>query len=165
MFLWGPAISVAHRSAFEALKRRGMMASRFRSSRVDAQGTTTGDDSALIELGRRFKEITALVQTLYDPAESDNRFEEIEATLARLEPIEWAIMTMPACTPTGLGVKARHAAYVISEYWNGSIDQIDWVVRLLIEAVCKAAQVPLPFPGAVGDAAPRKHRGSTQSTG
>jgi hypothetical protein len=71
------------RAAFEALKRRGMMASRFRSSRVDAQGTTTGDDSALIELGGRFEEITALVQTLYDPAEPDNRFEEIEATLAR----------------------------------------------------------------------------------
>jgi hypothetical protein len=134
---------------------------------ADAQGRTTGDDSVLIELGRRFEEINALVQTLYDPADPDSHLEEIEATLARLEPIEYAIMTMPACTPAGLGVKARHAAYVMSEYWNGSIDQIDWdarAVRLLIEAVCKAAHVPLPFAGAAS-AAPRKHRGSTQSTG
>jgi hypothetical protein len=132
-------------------------------NRADAQGRTTGDDSVLIELGRRFEEITALVQTLYDPTEADSHLEEIEATLARLEPIEYA----PACTPTSLGVKARHAAHVMSEYWNGSINQMDWdarAVRLLIEAVCKAAHVPLPFTGATS-AAPRKDRGNTQSTG
>jgi hypothetical protein len=122
----------------------------------------------LIELGRRFEVIAAAVQILYDTAERDNDFEEIEATLARLEPIERAIMTMPACTPTGLGVKARHAAHVMSHCWSGSIDQIDWearAVRLLIEAVCKAAHVPLPFPGVAGDAPPRKHGGSTRTTG
>jgi hypothetical protein len=126
-------------------------------SHGDAQGRTTGDDSVLTELGRRFEEITALVQTLYDPAEPDSHLEEIEAALARLEPVEYAIMTLPACTPAGLGVKARHAAHVMSEYWNGSIDQIDWdarAVRLLIEAVCKAANVPLPLPS-VGATAPR----------
>ena len=48
-------------------------------------------------------------------------------------------------------VKARHAAYVMSEYWNGPIDQIDWdarAVRLLIEAVCESAGTPLPLHGA-----------------
>ena len=54
---------------------------------ADAQGRTTGDDSVLIELGRRFEEITALVQTLYDPTEPDSHLEEIEATLARLGPV------------------------------------------------------------------------------
>jgi hypothetical protein len=73
---------------------------------------------------------------------------QIESVLGRLAPIEQAIMATPARTITGLGIKARHAAYVVSEYWDAPIEQIDWdarAVRLLIEAVCRAAGVPLPF--------------------
>jgi hypothetical protein len=72
----------------------------------------------------------------------------IEAVLRRLAPIEQAIMATPARTITGLGIKARHAAYAVSEYWDAPIEQIDWearTVRLLIEAVCKAAGVSLRF--------------------
>jgi hypothetical protein len=72
----------------------------------------------------------------------------IEPVLARLYPIERALMRTPACTIAGLGVKARHAAYVMSQYWDDPIDQIDWeaqAVRLLIEAVCDMARTPLPF--------------------
>jgi hypothetical protein len=72
----------------------------------------------------------------------------IEPVLARLYPIERAIMRTPACTIAGLGVKARHAAYVMSQYWEEPIDQIDWeaqAVRLLIEAVCNVSRTPLPF--------------------
>jgi len=129
---------------------------------ANAPGRETGDDFVLIELGRRFDEITSRVQTLYRATEPDGDLAEIEATLANLEPIEYAIMTMPACTPAGLGVKARHAAYVMSEYWSGSIDQIDWdarAVRLLIEAVCTAANVPLPFLDGAEDAGALKQRG------
>jgi hypothetical protein len=71
----------------------------------------------------------------------------IEPVLARLYPIERAIMQTPACTIAGLGVKARHAAYVMSQYWEEPIDQIDWeaqAARLLIEAVCDVALSPLP---------------------
>jgi hypothetical protein len=67
-----------------------------------------------------------------------------------LEPIERAIMATPARTVAGLGVKARHAAYVLSEYWDAPIDKIDWdarAVRLLIEAVCESAGLSLPFRG------------------
>ncbi|WP_426527884.1 hypothetical protein [Bradyrhizobium sp. McL0615] len=70
----------------------------------------------------------------------------VEAILARLYPIERAIMAAPACTVVGLGVKARHAAYVISQYWQEPAGKIDWeaqVVRLLIEAVCDVARTPL----------------------
>jgi hypothetical protein len=70
-----------------------------------------------------------------------------ETVLARLYPIEQAIMATPARTITGLGVKARHAAYVMSHYWEAPVDQIDWdarAMRLLIEAVCGLANVPLP---------------------
>lgn len=76
------------------------------------------------------------------------RTQKIESVLARLEPVEQAIMATPARTIAGLGIKARHAAYVVSEYWDAPIEQIDWdarAVRLLIEAVCKAADVLLPF--------------------
>jgi hypothetical protein len=98
----------------------------------------------LIALGNQFEEATAEVQRLYNPAEPDGCLEQIEAALARLEPLERAIMIMPACSAAGLGVKACHAAYVMSEYWNGPIDRIDWdarAVRLLIEIVCKVAHV------------------------
>jgi hypothetical protein len=70
---------------------------------------------------------------------------EIEAILTRLYPVENAIMTTPAHTVIGLGVKARHTAHVMSEYWDKSLDQIDWhakAVRLFIEAVCDVADVP-----------------------
>jgi hypothetical protein len=72
----------------------------------------------------------------------------LEAILARLYPIERAIMAAPACTIVGLGVKARHAAYVMSQHWEQPAGKIDWeaqVVRLLIEAVCDVARTPLSF--------------------
>ncbi len=57
-------------------------------------------------------------------------------------------METPACTIVGLGVRARHAAYVMSQYWEAPIDGIDWdakVMRLLVEAVRNLAHTPLPF--------------------
>jgi hypothetical protein len=77
-----------------------------------------------------------------------DKIKQAEAILARLDPIEREIMHAPACTIAGLGVKARHAAFVMSEYWEGPVDQIDWdaqAVRLLIEAICDVAGTPLPF--------------------
>jgi hypothetical protein len=82
------------------------------------------------------------VETSYDI-----RTKQLEAILARLYPVEQAIMAAPARTITGLGVKARHAAYIMSECWNAPADRIDWdmrAVRLLIEDVCRVGQVPLP---------------------
>jgi hypothetical protein len=81
------------------------------------------------------------------------RLERLEAALARLEPIERAIMATPAQTVVGLGVKARHAAYVISEYWVDPLEKVDWdrrAVRLLIEAVCVVAGQPLAKGDACG---------------
>ena len=78
----------------------------------------------------------------------------VEAALARLCPIEQAIMATPARTIVGLGVKARHAAYVMSHYWEAPIDRIDWdaqAVRLLVEAVCDLARSPLPIRDVRGD--------------
>jgi hypothetical protein len=80
--------------------------------------------------------------------DADMRMKQAEAILARLYPIEQAIMQTRARTIAGLGVKARHAAYVMSHYWEEPIDQIDWetqAIRLLIEAVCDFARTPLPF--------------------
>jgi hypothetical protein len=89
-------------------------------------------------------------------AESDHeaRTTQVEAILTRLYPIEQAIMQTPARTIAGLGVKARHAAYVMSQYWDAPIDRIDWdarAARLLVEAVCDFARRPLPFQNARGD--------------
>ena len=72
--------------------------------------------------------------------------EDDENVLARLAPIERAIMETPATTIAGLAVKARHVAYVLSEYWEVPVDQIDWearAVRLLIESICNVTHTPL----------------------
>ena len=74
---------------------------------------------------------------------SAHRTEEL---LALLDPIERAIMATPAQTIVGLGVKARHAAHVLSHYWMDSTDALDWdvrAVRLLIESTCSVAGVGL----------------------
>jgi hypothetical protein len=79
---------------------------------------------------------------------ADTRTKQAEAILARLYPIEQAIIQTRARSIAGLGVKARHAAYVLSQYWEAPIDRIDWdarSIRLLIEAVCQVARIPLPF--------------------
>ncbi|WP_316227113.1 hypothetical protein [Bradyrhizobium sp. SZCCHNS3052] len=121
------------------------------------------DDFALVQLDTTFvtllSEIAALVPEHSNGrarrdaenvrSDESSRTKKIESVLARLEPVERAIMATPARTIVGLGVKARHAASVVSEYWDSPIEQIDWeaqAVRLLIEAICKAAGVRLPFP-------------------
>jgi hypothetical protein len=86
--------------------------------------------------------------------DTDTRMKQAEVILARLYSIEQAIMQTRARSIAGLGVKARHAAYVMSHYWEGPIDQVDWearAIRLLIEAVCDFACTPLPFRSVTGD--------------
>ena len=81
-------------------------------------------------------------------ADEAGRMRKIESVLARLAPIEQAIIATPARTIVGLGIKARHAAYVVAEHWDGPIEQMEWdarTVRLLIEAICQVAGVRLPF--------------------
>jgi hypothetical protein len=125
-----------------------------------------GEDSTLLALERQFNEITADLLTAQRanevlvarsiPRRYDNgvNTKQVEAILERLYPIERAIMQTPACTIAGLGVKARHAAHVMSQYWEAPIDQIDWdaqAIRLLIEAVCDFAHAPLLFRNLKGD--------------
>jgi len=72
--------------------------------------------------------------------------ERMEAILALLDPIERAIMATPAATVVGLGVKARHAAHVLSHCWIDAASTLDWdmrAVRLLIESTCSVAGVGL----------------------
>jgi hypothetical protein len=128
------------------------------------------DDSALLTLERQFNEVAADLfaaqrakdelaacsasrssepgnELLRPEYNEEVRTKQVEAILARLDPIERAIMATPARTIAGLGVKARHAAYVMSHYWENPIDQVDWdaqALRLLIEAVCELARTPLP---------------------
>jgi hypothetical protein len=142
---------------------------------IDSVASSPEDDSRLLALERQFDAISAELLALdrlrhdqrrpqgvatQQPEQStrETSFGEhtcdeavtrrIEPILARLYPIERAIMQTQARTIAGLGVKARHAAHVMSQYWDDPLDQIDWdaqAVRLLIEAVCGVARTPLPF--------------------
>ena len=99
-------------------------------------------DSVLLTLETQFGTIVAeLDHTRKETGEAAQTKEE--DVLARLAPIEQAIMETPAYTITGLSVKARHVAHVLSPYWEGPLDQIDWegrAVRLLVEAICSVAR-------------------------
>jgi len=140
-------------------------------------GGTTYDDLPLLALENQFNEMIAKLLTIrqvykeparqpvppcqnhsIDGAAADHALadqtRDVEAILATLYPIELAIMQTRAQTITGLAVKARHAAYVMSQYWEAPLDQIDWdarAVRLLIEAVCETAGVS-PISRAAVDA-------------
>jgi hypothetical protein len=150
------------------------MASASSNAAANGAASDTDDDLALFALERQFNALTAELAASQgvsnrrattccsdarrsadgilhrpDPNLSDqDATRQAEALLARLYPVEQAIMATPALTIAGLGVKARHAAYVMSQYWTPPITEIDWhakVVRLLIESVCSLANVPLPF--------------------
>jgi hypothetical protein len=142
---------------------------------VGSVTASPADDSPLLALEKQFNAISAELLAVERPCCGQKRYQgpaaqppeqsttesrvgertydevvtrQIESVLARLQPIERAIMQTPACAIAGLGVKARHAAYVLSQYWEAPIDRIDWdaqAVRLLIEAVCNFARTPLPY--------------------
>lgn len=129
------------------------------------QGAGEDDpDAALVALGHKFDSLSAELAALQrvevdvpPPVASQGERmqgevtisssdERIEAVLALLYPIERAIMATPAMTVVGLGVKARHAAHVLSHYWTDSPDRLDWdarTVRLLIESTCTLAGIGL----------------------
>jgi hypothetical protein len=150
------------------------MASATSSTSATGAASGTAEDLELLALETQFKALTAELDALQGVGNtqaftscSDDQTSaaetlhprvrersdqdatpQAEAILARLYPVERAIMTTPARTIAGLGVKARHAAHVMSHYWGPPITEIDWhakVVRLLIESVCALANVPLPF--------------------
>ncbi|BAM89488.1 hypothetical protein S58_34950 [Bradyrhizobium oligotrophicum S58] len=130
------------------------------------------EDAPLLALEQQFTELCAELEALDSlhrnriqaagevPEQRDGEFSfgqrppdeaatgRMETILLRLYPIEQEIIQTPASTIVGLGVKARHAAHVLSQYWEEDLDQIDWeakAVRSLIEAVCEVAGVALPF--------------------
>ena len=140
---------------------------------IGSATTSSAEDSSLLALEKQFniisEELLVVERSRHDrkrcqsPAAQprstfDSRVgehtcdelvtQQIESVLTRLYPIEWAIMQTPASTIAGLGVKARHAAYVMSQYWETPLDRIDWdarAIRQLIEAVCDLARTPLSF--------------------
>jgi hypothetical protein len=154
---WRSTMSPDEASRIAAgVRRRGL---------IRKQGATESDpDAALVVLGRKFEALSAElailqreeVDGLSPVAPRDERFkgeamispsvERIEAVLRSLDPIERAIMAIPATTVVGLGVKARHAALVLSHYWTDTPERLDWharTVRLLIESTCTVAGVGL----------------------
>ena len=140
----------------DGVKRRGASSNK----RAD----TAAPDAMLVALGNKLEALSAELAALENEkatplfltaargeqliggtalTPSAQRTEEL---LALLDPIERAIMATPAQTIVGLGVKARHAAHVLSHYWMDSTDALDWdvrAVRLLIESTCSVAGVGL----------------------
>ncbi|MEN3287829.1 MAG: hypothetical protein V7634_2129 [Bradyrhizobium sp.] len=144
--------------------REGALIDSSHSRSSDSLLLPTDDDAGLLALEALFNELTAELLASQSGTDAiglegsfpisgseagqDVRTRKAEVILARLDPIEQAIMATPARTIAGLGVKARHAAYVVSHYWEAPIDRIDWdarAIRLLIEAVCNFTRTPWPF--------------------
>jgi hypothetical protein len=139
----------------------------WRGSSPDQRVTEGDTDAELAALGQEFEALSAKLAELVVLQRQEvvalNRVvqrserlngegmispsvERIEALLKLLEPIERAIIAMPAVSVVGLGVKARHAAHVLSHYWTDSPERLDWdaqAVRRLIESTCTVAGVAL----------------------
>jgi len=111
------------------------------------------DDAELLALGRQFD--AALAKLLSLQMRDPDAIGPIEAFLAHMEPIERAILAMPADSMAGVAVKARVAAHVVSNYWDVPLDRLDLDARAfrhLVEAVCSVAGVSLPFRSDAGTA-------------
>jgi hypothetical protein len=127
---------------YKVLRRKAFRAARQRRG-----------DAELLALGRQFD--AALTKLLSLQVRDAVSVDRIEAFLARMEPIERAILTIPADSLAGVAVKARVAAHVVSNYWDVPLDQLDLdarAFRLLVEAVCNVAGALLPFPSDPGGA-------------
>ncbi|WP_316201577.1 MULTISPECIES: hypothetical protein [unclassified Bradyrhizobium] len=120
---------------------------QFDSLVAELLAAQNASDKTAVDPNSRLRDRQDVQAGIESYTDQEGRTDKTEAVLARLYPIERAIMTTPARTIKGLGVKARHAAYVMSHYWEEPIEQIDWdarAMRLLIEAVCGLAKVPVP---------------------
>jgi len=146
-----------------AARYRTTAGTKRRGASPNQGATRSAPDAMLVALGSEFEALSAelaalqkgTVVTFCPSAPSDQlngetaihpSTERIEAILALLDPIDRAIMTTPAASVVGLGVKARHAAHVLSHYWIDSTNTLDWdvrAVRLLIESTCNVAGVGL----------------------
>jgi hypothetical protein len=155
--IWSSTMAAPRKSRnADGVKRRGAS-----SNKGAAPGAP---DATLVALGSKLEALSAELSVLQNDKATPffptaARGEEliggtalnpsaqrIEEILALLDPIERAIMATPAQTVVGLGVKARHAAHVLSHYWMDSTDALDWdvrAVRLLIESTCSVAGVGL----------------------
>jgi hypothetical protein len=121
------------------------IAAELRAVRGDVSSGGSGIDLVEHPLSPTPQCLVRIEKRVDGPNSDAATVETSEAILARLEPIERAIMLTPATTVVGLGVKARHVAYVVAEYWNHSPEELDWharAIRLLIEAVCEQAAIP-----------------------
>ena len=147
-----------------AAKSRIAVGTKRRGATPNQGAARNAPDAMLVALGSQFEALSSELADLqkstvvtFSPTAAPNEqlngetainpsAERIEAILALLDPIERAIMTTPAASVVGLGVKARHAAHVLSHYWIASTDTLDWdvrAVRLLIESTCTVAGVGL----------------------
>lgn len=107
-----------------------------RSSILKLEASESDPDAGLVALGLKFDALSSELEAL-QKEQVDSRSavvprgdrlegaptispldQRIEAVLTLLYPIERAIMATPAITIVGLGVKARHAAQVLSHYWT-----------------------------------------------
>jgi hypothetical protein len=104
------------------------------------------NDATLCALGRQFDAAMRELASL--EMNEDTPIARIEAFLAGMEPLEYAILATPADGIAGIAVKARLAAHFVSNYWEVPPDCLDLearAFRLLVEAVCGVAGVSLPF--------------------
>jgi hypothetical protein len=88
-------------------------------------GSAKGD-ADLLRLEEQFVKLTAelsrKVDRVREELADEAQTKADEHVLARLAPIERAIMETPAETIVGLSVKARHVASVLSEHWRAPAD-------------------------------------------
>lgn len=97
------------------MRDRVVNASVNSTERTTVAASPRGNDDRLLALEAQLTGLLgelALIRSGRASAIGEAKESEIEAILTRLYPVESAIMTTPAHTVIGLGVKARHTAHV-----------------------------------------------------
>jgi hypothetical protein len=98
------------------------------------------------EEGRHAWEVLKVVR---NERGTDNVIRACETVLARIDAVHQQIIATPAQTLLGVGVKARTGAMLsLSHLWDEprhDLDYEDQVTRNLIESICEAAGITLPW--------------------
>jgi hypothetical protein len=90
-----------------------------------------------------------MMKVVWGELRTDDVHNKCSEVWARADGVHQKIIATPARTVAGFAIKARAAAMLTaSNLWDEPASDLDWdkhVIRSLIEALCAAAGMPLPF--------------------
>jgi hypothetical protein len=148
-----PELSAAQKACFAAVDAADEEAWR-RAGLCDRPGDGGGDPLTEDEQSRRW----AMEKVVRAELGTEDAIRACDEVWRRADIIHRQIIAQPARTLRGIAVKARAAAVLaMPQLWNEPAKDLDWhdeVARKLVESICDAAEMPLPYEAI--ETAPRR---------